>query len=64
MQGIALGVVLAGCADSTNASKDIGGTLTDFTLEDVNSTSASYGQRISPSAHRDMATAWYFGHAN
>ena len=34
-----------------------------FELEDVNSSSTSYGELQSPSFHLDKVSAWYFGHA-
>ena len=34
-----------------------------FSLPDVNSTSPSFGQDVSPSDHLGHASAWYFGHA-
>lgn len=45
------------------ACQDAPATLSDFSLTDQNETSATYGQAISPSDYRGMATAWYFGHA-
>ena len=40
-----------------------GEPLPDFSLVDVNHTSASYNQTISPRDYIGQTTAWYFGHA-
>ncbi len=37
--------------------------LPDFSLEDVSSTSASAGQRLSPRGYLGLASGWYFSHA-
>lgn len=35
----------------------------DFSLQDVNPTSGTYGEEVSPRDAKGMASAWYFGHA-
>jgi hypothetical protein len=35
----------------------------DFSLMDVNATSASYQQQVSPRDYLQQVSAWYFGHA-
>ncbi len=35
----------------------------DFSLTDVNKTSATYGEAVSPRDYLDHASAWYFGHS-
>ncbi len=35
----------------------------DFALLDVNSTSDSYEQMVSPRDHLHQVSAWYFGHS-
>lgn len=35
----------------------------NFELEDVNSTSTSYGEYVAPSDHLERVSAWYFGHS-
>jgi len=35
----------------------------DFSLNDVNSTSATFGQAVSPSDFRGGVSAWYYGRA-
>jgi len=37
--------------------------MPDFSLTDVNSTSSTYGQPVSPRDHLRKVSAWYFGHA-
>lgn len=52
-------LAVTGCSNSTAGD---GGALPDFSLLDVNDTSATSGQRVSP---RDVnvVSAWYFAHA-
>lgn len=52
------------------AGGDVGGqggavatVVPDFGLQDVNATSTSYGQSVSPRDYLDQVSAWYFGHA-
>lgn len=40
-----------------------GAPAPDFELEDVNATSATYGEQVSSSQYLDRVSAWYFGHA-
>lgn len=35
----------------------------DFSLEDVNGTSPTFAQQVSPRDHLDRISAWYFGHS-
>lgn len=64
MRASVLGALaLVGCQGPTK-SAELGGVLSDFSLEDVNATSATVGAMISPRDYQGMATAWYFGHAN
>ncbi|MFT4975348.1 MAG: hypothetical protein ACI8S6_001235 [Myxococcota bacterium] len=64
MRGLILGALaVVGCQQPTDATESIGEQLSDFSLEDVNATSATVGANISPRDHQGMATAWYFGHA-
>jgi hypothetical protein len=37
--------------------------VADFTLADVNTSSASYTQPVSPRDYLQQVSAWYFGHA-
>lgn len=56
-------VLVMGC-DPDSVPKSFGEALPDFSLEDVNTTSATHGQSVSPADYAGMASAWYFGHAN
>lgn len=38
-------------------------TIPDFVVEDVNSTSATYEQQISPRDYLGKVSGWYFGYA-
>ena len=40
-----------------------GEAVADFSLLDVNSTSATYDQGVSPRDYLQQVSAWYFGHA-
>jgi len=59
-------VALAACNKDDPAAP--GGTLPadavpDFALTDVNPTSATYDQAVSPRDYLREVSAWYFGHA-
>ena len=65
---LATGLFASGCGGSgCCGSGDVGGEpiaeAPAFFLEDVNDTSATYGQLISPRAHLGRVSAWYFGQA-
>lgn len=47
------------------ASSSIAGAamVPDFHLEDVNATSSTYGDLVSPRAYLQHVSAWYFGHS-
>jgi hypothetical protein len=36
----------------------------EFSLTDVNETSPTFGQNVSPSDYLGEVSAWYFGHAS
>lgn len=62
------GLFASGCGGSgCCGSGEVGGEpITEapaFFLEDVNDTSATHGQLISPRAHLGRVSAWYFGQA-
>jgi hypothetical protein len=40
-----------------------GDVVPDFSLPDVNETSARYGELVSPRDYLGQVSAWYFGHA-
>ncbi len=37
--------------------------MPDFSLEDVNTTSSTYGQLVSPRDYLRQVSGWYFGKA-
>ena len=41
-----------------------GEMMPDFALVDVNETSATYGQAVSPRDYSGQISAWFFGHAH
>lgn len=43
---------------------DTGELVPDFSLEDVNASSASFGALVSPRDFEGIPSAWYFGHAS
>ncbi len=52
-------VVLSAGAPVANG----GVMVPDFALMDVNSTSSTYGQLVSPRDYLQQVSGWYFGHA-
>ena len=42
----------------------LGSAQYNFTLEDVNPTSETYGQEIGPSSYPGIVTLYYFTHQN
>ncbi len=51
-------------AISAGWSVEAGGALvTDFSLIDVNATSSTYLQPVSPRDYLEQISAWYFGNA-
>lgn len=70
--GLALLVAGAfGCGSSDSSDppglEDAGSTaplVPDFALQDVNSTSASSGQSVSPRQFMEKVSGWYFTHAS
>ena len=67
--GLLVGALLvSGCKDDSPVAPDNGGTPTtnpvpDFTMTDVNATSSTFDQGVSPRDHLQKVSAWYFGHA-
>jgi len=62
---LVLAVAFAACSkDDDPVVPDPGPVpVPDFALEDVNPTSATYGQAVSPRDQLEKVSAWYFGHA-
>ena len=52
---------LLGCSDDEPTAPPIGEIVTDFSLTDVNATSATVSQAISPRDYLEKVSAWYFG---
>lgn len=46
-----------------NGTEEKIGVLPDFLLEDVNTTSQTYQQQISPRDYLGQVSVWYFGHS-
>ena len=54
---VLLASLALGCASN------IGDVAPDFSLTDVNPSSATYDSAISPREKLDKVSAWYFGHS-
>ncbi len=48
---------------SVGLSAAIGDVPPDFSLTDVNATSATSGESVSPRDYLQQVSGWYFGHA-
>lgn len=54
----------AGCRDdSPTSNQDDGDRAPAFRLVDLNSSSPTHDQSISPRDHLGRVSAWYFGHS-
>ncbi|MCA9149695.1 MAG: hypothetical protein KDA92_10365 [Planctomycetales bacterium] len=61
---MAADVVANVAANATSLQAEGEGPLvTDFSLEDVNPNSATYGQMVSPRDFQGSLSGYYFGHA-
>ncbi len=60
MRSISMALALIGCA---TPGVEPGEPVPDFSLEDVNPSSPTGGQPVSPRDHIGVTSAWYFGHA-
>ena len=61
-----LAVLTMGCEEASSSSPegwDHTGTAPDFQLEDVNTTSVSFGEVVSPRDQMESVSGWYFAHA-
>ncbi|MDX2473254.1 MAG: hypothetical protein QNL91_06050 [Candidatus Krumholzibacteria bacterium] len=58
---------LLGCSDdeptAPTTGQNNGEIVTDFSLSDVNATSVTVSQAISPRDYLEKVSAWYFGHS-
>ena len=66
--GLALaGLLAAGCNDddptAPGGGGDVTGLMPDFSILDVNPTSATANQQVSPRDYLQQVSGWYFGHA-
>jgi hypothetical protein len=61
MRWLLTAALLVGCADEKKGKGD--GLAPEFKLEDVNATSATFGQKVGPRDYMGEASAWYFGHS-
>ena len=65
---LALGALLSGCSSSPTGAQPPpipeDELAPDFSLEDVNPTSATFGMPVSPRDFIGTVTGWYFGHAS
>lgn len=55
-----------GCKDDSPVTPDpgpVGDPVPDFSLVDVNPTSATFDQQVSPRDYLQKVSAWYFGHS-
>tara|TARA_Y100001970_G_scaffold235700_1_gene294876 strand:+ start:170 stop:379 length:210 start_codon:yes stop_codon:yes gene_type:complete len=57
-----LGLVFWSCEDSTDQNNELDSHPFDYLLEDINSSSQSYGNKVGPSYFEDKITLNYFGH--
>ena len=59
--------LLAGCASDDPVAPVktpvVATPMPDFTLPDVNPTSVTFNQGVSPRDHLQKVSAWYFGHS-
>lgn len=56
-------VLFSACSDDDPVNPGVTGQVPDFSLMDVNPTSATFDKAVSPRDHLEMVSAWYFGHA-
>ncbi len=57
-------IIAAGCGDDEPVNPGPGaGQVPDFSLADVNPTSATFDQSVSPRDYLQKVSAWYFGHS-
>lgn len=61
---LAVVVLAVGCSDDDPVNPGPGaGQVPDFSLVDVNPTSATADQAVSPRDYLTKVSAWYFGHS-
>lgn len=57
-------MLLFACSDPDPANLGADETVPDFSLTDVNQTSATFDTPVSPRDYLEKVSAWYFGHAS
>ncbi|MHC4932420.1 MAG: hypothetical protein ACYTGV_09555 [Planctomycetota bacterium] len=57
------GLIVAGCNGSTSNGNGQQDPVPDFALMDVNPTSTTFNQAVSPRDYSGQVTGWYFGSA-
>lgn len=55
--------LLHGGVEDLAEGEGIGQVVPDFSLVDLNPTSATFNQQVSPRDFMNQTTLWYFGHA-
>ena len=63
---LVLAIALAACGGSSShppGNVDVGEMAPDFALEDVNASSPTASQDVTPRDYVGKVSAWYFGHA-
>ena len=65
LAGLLTGLVFTGCDSSSSIVEPdpTGGVVSDFALEDANTTSPLYDTPVSPRDYLTKISGWYFGHA-
>ena len=61
MRSVLPALFLAGCTAASGPDPDK--PVPDFSLVDVNPTSARFGTAVSPRDLEGQVSGWYFGHA-
>ena len=56
-------LLAADVASLTDVAEGEGELVADFSLIDVNPTSTTYNQAVSPRDYLGQVSGWYFGHA-
>jgi len=57
------GLLVGGCSDDDPTAPATTNPMPDFTMVDVNATSATFDQGVSPRDYLQKTSAWYFGHS-
>ena len=64
---IAIAAILAACTAAEEVEEtipfEVGDLMPDFALVDENPNSATWGESVSTSDHRNRPSAWYFLHS-